>query len=269
MLEMPVSTAVSRGNILAAVRAAVEPLPYVHALWEGGAAAFGRVDAWSDIDLQVDVDDDHVGEIFGIVERALESLSPIALRLEVPQPTWHGHHQTFYRLRDAGEFLLVDFVAILHSNPNKFLQRAIHGSPVVHFDKTGVTSPEPLDADAMIKMLRARVASLAISREMFRSFPDKELNRGNLIEAVAFFQGQILRPLVEVLRIIHAPARHNFHTRYIYYDLPADTVRELEPMFLIADADALRAACRQASRLFGETLAAIDWDRVRERLSAP
>ncbi len=260
---------VRREDILAAVRAALEPLPFVHAMWEGGAAAFGRVDAWSDIDLQVDVEDEHIGEIFGIVERALESVSPIALRFEVPQPTWHGHYQAFYRLRDAGEFLLVDFAAILHSNPDKFLQRAIHGSPVVHFDKSGIISPAPLDADAMVGMLRARVASLAISCEMFRAFPEKELNRGNLIEAVSFFQGLMLRPLVEVLRIVHAPARHNFHIRYIYYDLPADTVRELEPMFLIADAESLRAACRHASRLFSQTLASIDWDRVRERLSSP
>ena len=47
----------TRSAILTTLRQALEPLPYVHAMWEGGAAAFGRVDEWSDIDLQVDADD--------------------------------------------------------------------------------------------------------------------------------------------------------------------------------------------------------------------
>ena len=48
------NTPLTRAEILVTLRAALEPLPYTHALWEGGAAAFGRVDDWSDIDLQVD-----------------------------------------------------------------------------------------------------------------------------------------------------------------------------------------------------------------------
>jgi hypothetical protein len=28
-----------------------EPLPYVHTIWESGAAAFGREDEWSDGDF--------------------------------------------------------------------------------------------------------------------------------------------------------------------------------------------------------------------------
>ncbi|MBF8284247.1 MAG: Nucleotidyltransferase protein, partial [Anaerolineales bacterium] len=42
---------ITRSSILTALRAALEPLPYVHAIWEGGAAAFGRVDEWSDCDF--------------------------------------------------------------------------------------------------------------------------------------------------------------------------------------------------------------------------
>jgi len=45
------SPSVTRSSILSALRAALEPLPFVHAMWEGGAAAFGRVDEWSDGDF--------------------------------------------------------------------------------------------------------------------------------------------------------------------------------------------------------------------------
>ena len=40
---MPQST-LTRSSTLTALRAALEPLLCVHAMWEGGAAAFGRVD---------------------------------------------------------------------------------------------------------------------------------------------------------------------------------------------------------------------------------
>ena len=37
---------------------------------------------------------------------------------------------------------------------------------------------------------------------------------------------------VELLRIVHCPQRYNFHTRYVYYELPADIVRRLEALYL-------------------------------------
>ena len=44
-------SASTRSSILTTLRAALEPLPYVHAMWEGGAAAFGGVNEWSDGDF--------------------------------------------------------------------------------------------------------------------------------------------------------------------------------------------------------------------------
>ena len=52
-------------------------LDYVHAFWEGGAAAFGRADEWSDIDAYLLVNDSKVADAFLAVEKALESVSPI------------------------------------------------------------------------------------------------------------------------------------------------------------------------------------------------
>jgi hypothetical protein len=99
-------------------------------MWLGGSAAFKRSDEWSDIDLQVDVADERAGEILPRVEAALERLSPIDLKFEVPQPSWHGHIQAIYRLKHASPYLLVDIAVIKSSNPNKFLQPEIHGEAV-------------------------------------------------------------------------------------------------------------------------------------------
>ena len=77
-----------RDEITQTLRAALEPQRFVLAAWLGGSAAFDRVDAWSDIDLQVLCEDGRSAEIFARVEAALSSLSPISLVYEVPAPTW-------------------------------------------------------------------------------------------------------------------------------------------------------------------------------------
>ncbi len=104
------------------------------------------------------------------------------------------------------------------------------------------------------KRLRDRIASLRVTFEMYQILTLKELNRGNTLEALAFYNGYTLRPLVEVLRMRHDPTRHNFHTRYIHYNLPADVVQKLEPLFFVANADDIRAKRAQAETWFYETL---------------
>lgn len=243
-----------REAIIAALRAALEPLPYVHAMWEGGAAAFGRVDAWSDIDLQVDVDDDRADEVLPAVERALGALSPIELAFQVPQPLWSIHAQKFYRLRGASPFLLVDLAVIRHGSAEKFLEREVHGRPVVHFDKSGVVRAAPIDGAAWRAKLAERVEALRVMFPLFQVLVQKELHRGNAIEALAFYHGYTLRPLVELLRIVHTPHHFNFHSRYIHYELPAGVVDRIERLFFVASAADLAAKREAAEAWFGEVL---------------
>jgi len=256
----------TRQQILDALEGALKPLDFVHAMWQGGAAAFGRVDEWSDIDLQFDVDDDRVAETFSVIEDTLTRLSPIDFRNEIPQPSWHGHAQVFYRLRDASPYLMLDIVVIRHSNPNKFLEREIHGRAVVRFDKSGVIDPPPIDRDGFVVMLRDRLEALRRSFHVNRILTLKELNRGNSIEAFSFYQAFTIRPLVEVLRIQYAPFRHNFHTRYIHYDLPGDIVARLERLFFVPSAEDLRERHREAEEWFDEVSRGIDFDRIRRAM---
>ena len=115
------NSGLKREEIIKALKERLEPLDFVLAMWEGGAAAFGRVDEWSDIDLQVAAQDDRVAEVLPIVEEVLLSLSPIDIKYEIPQPTWHGHAQTFYRLGNASRYLLIDFVVIKQSSPIRWI----------------------------------------------------------------------------------------------------------------------------------------------------
>jgi hypothetical protein len=92
---------------------------------------------------------------------------------------------------------------------------------------------------------------------LFAPFMQKELNRGNAIEALAFYQGLTLRPLVEALRLRYCPTRYNFHSRYLYYDLPPEVARRLEPFFFVADTAALRARHAEALAWCAEALDAL------------
>lgn len=248
----------TRDEIIARLKAAFEPLDFVYAMWEGGAAAFGRVDCWSDIDVQVDVDDNAVPETVAILDQTLTSLSPITQRYEIPQPAWHGHAQTFYRLHNTSPFLLVDFCAIRHSNPLKFLEPEIHGQAIVHFDKCGVTRTAPLDPSALRERLKKKLPAMSVRFEMFQALVEKELNRGNALEALAFYQSMTLRPLVDVLRMRYSPWHHDFYLRYVYYELPAEITQRLEALAFVSRPDDLRQNLALAADWFHEASEALE-----------
>jgi predicted nucleotidyltransferase len=243
---------VTRDRVLSNLRERLEPLEYVHAMWEAGAIAFGRVDEWSDVDLQIVVDDDRVESALGAVESALEELSPIDATFRFPEPVWHGHSQAFYRLRDASPYLLLDLVVMKRSNENRFLEFAIHGRPFVHFDKSGVVVPAPFDPSAMSQKIRGRIEGLRARFDMFQVMVTKEVERRQPVEAVAYYHGLILRPIVEMLRIIHDPIRHDFHTRYVYHAFPRDVIERLEPLFFPRDLEDLEEKRRDALTWFEE-----------------
>jgi hypothetical protein len=249
---------ISRTGIINALVEALEPLEYSQALWEAGAAAFNRVDQWSDIDLQIVVTDDQVADTIACIEQTLEGLSPIITRFEVPQPTWHGHWQAFYQLQDASPYHLVDICVMKASSPEKFLQPEIHGKAKVLFDKQGVVQTTPLDPATFAANLQYRLDSLRSGFFMSKSFVEKELLREHNLDAYTYYLGLTLRPLVEVLRIRYKPSHYNFGTRYLYAELPAEVVAQLEPLFFVSSPAELTTKRDQAEHLFYETVDGID-----------
>src|SRR5256885_15777306 len=112
------SEELSRLPIVQAMTEALEPLSFVHAFYEGGAAAFHRIDVWSDIDLYIVVDDAMVPKTFRAVEKVLASLSPIRRIHEESWPATSGIFQKFYRLDKATGFLLSDLAVRTVSSPD-------------------------------------------------------------------------------------------------------------------------------------------------------
>lgn len=226
----------------------LKPLNYAHAFYEGGAVAFNRIDEWSDIDLYLVVDDQKVKNAFRVVEKALKSLSPIKQKLEIPQTPWPGVSQAFYKLKNASDYLLIDFVVLKLSSPEKFLEPKMHGEAVFYFNKSRRVKPPPFDNLAFTKKVQERVKRLEKRLEMFNVFVQKEINRGNYLEALDLYHAVTLTTLAEALRIKHKPIHHEFKTRYIHYELPPLVVKRLEQLSFVKDEKDLQKKFQGATR---------------------
>jgi len=246
-----------RKQIVDVLRATLEPLPFVEALAEGGAAAWGRIDAWSDIDLNVFIEEGKFDETFHAVEDALRAVSPINHTFVAHWPSEAGMQQKYYRLERASPFLQVDLAVLSRSATERYLEPEIHGENVVYFDKTGVTKVPPLDRVEFDRKLRERLASLKDQTEMFHVFVEKEMNRGNWIEAWANYRAYVVGPLTEVLRMKYGPLHHAFRTRYVHYELPREVVERLEGLLYVRDADELRKKYAEGLRWFREVAAEV------------
>lgn len=264
---MPKNRVVSRDSIVTALTKGLQARPSVHAFWEAGAAAFDRIDAWSDLDLYIVVDDGAVPDTFQVVEDTLVTLSPIRVKHEVSWPPASGIHQKFYRLEDTDEYLLVDLAVMTVAAPDKFLVREIHGNAVIYFDKDGTVAPPPLDRESFVRALLERRRRLIERMELFGPFVQKEMGRGHQLEALEFYRTVVIPYLVEALRMHHGPLHYDFRMRYVYQELPPETVSRIERLAFVTDAEDLTAKYREAMAWFHKTVQQVDEKEIRQRVS--
>ncbi|MDQ7798659.1 MAG: hypothetical protein RDU76_06915 [Candidatus Edwardsbacteria bacterium] len=239
-----------REQIIKTVVDALEPLNYVHTLWQGGAAAFGRVDQWSDIDFMVIADREAITKVFEAVESAWDKMIGIEKTFEVPQPTSHGFFQKFYRLKNTSPFLLIDFAVGDLDKPDKFLEPEIHGNPIVHFDRKNIIASQPLDREKFRKNMMLVLERNKAKMDIFELFFDKEFNRGNYVDAFDFYYNFALGGLLAVLRMKHSPYHYTFRTKYINYDLPPEVVKRLEDLCFVKDPEDMKIKYRQVRDWF-------------------
>lgn len=265
---MPDVPAVTRDAILGALTTALQPLAFVDAMWEGGAAAFDRLDEWSDIDLYIVAGDDRVPDTFQAVEEALTRLSPIQLKYEPTWPPESGITQAFYRLERSSEYLLVDLAVLKRSAPDKFLEPELHGQAVFAFNKGDAVKLPHLDIDKFVAKLLERRDRLAARVDLFGPFLAKEIQRGNRLGAFEVYQRILLDALIQVLRMRYHPAHYLFSVRYVPFELPTEVVRRIEALSYVRSMDDLPRMGRQVRDWFHETLRAVNEEQVRETFRA-
>jgi hypothetical protein len=247
---------IERAQIIDVLGQALAQRTDVDAAWEGGSAAFKALDPYSDVDVVAVVANDAVDAVFAGVALALENLSQITICCNMPPAA--GYRQMFFQLRDAGEFLVVDMVLIQRSDPLLFRDVELHGEGTIWFDKTGVLVTTHVNLEHDIALARDRIIPLRNTFAMFQHIPTKERLRGRAVEALHFYQGMTIRPLVEALRLLHCPVRRGFSVRYLARDLPPDVVQRLEALSFVADLHDLAEKHTQAQAWFWDVMASLD-----------
>ena len=240
----------TRDALIKTLIEALKPLDYVHAFYESGAIAFNRLDEWSDIDLYLVVDDEKVNDAFVAVETALRSVSPIKQKFSIPQLPWPGVSQAFYKLEQASEYLLIDLAVIKLTGPEKFLAPEIHGKAIFYFNKSDRVKAPSVGKEELSKTLQQRLSRLRDRFAMFNIFVQKEMNRGNYLEALVLYHSLTLGSVIDALRIKYSPFHHDFKTRYMQYELPKHVVERIEGLYFVKDGKDLRKKYREATEWF-------------------
>jgi len=238
----------NRDIIIRKLVEALKSLDYVKALWEGGAAAFNRVDKWSDIDLYILSDKNKINQTLIEVEKVLSSLSPIIHKYKVLESSYPNTSQTFYRLRDSSDYLIIDLVVLTKKSPEKFIDPEIHGDVLFYFNKTTELELAKINEQDLEIKLEKRLKRLKTKFLMFNCFVQKEINRKNYLEALTLYQRITLLILIEVLRIKYTPFHHDFKIQYISYELPKKMVKKLENLSFISNGKDLQEKYHQATK---------------------
>ncbi len=249
---------ISRERIIETLTVALQDCPSILAAWLGGSDGSGRTDQWSDVDLQLIVEDGRIDEAYRVLHTCLQTLSPIEYRYRLPRPTWHGHDQEFFRLRDAAPWHFMDVLVMERGAEDHFLDLERHGEPLILFDRGGLTAPTHLDRKAHQAKMAKRLAEIRQTFPMFQHFVTKAMWRGQAADAMAGYFSVTIRPLVELLRMRYAPDLYDYGMRYLDRDLPPDRLAAIEELVLVPELSRIEEFRARAEAIYDEEIAALD-----------
>jgi hypothetical protein len=224
------------------------------AAWLGGADATGRADEHSDLDVVVIVGEGRDEEALAAIETSLGAIAPIGGRYRLPSPTWHGHEQMFWVLDGYGMAGLVDLVVLHPGEQGRWLVAERHGEARVLVDRDGLIKAAPLDREELGRTIEKRVADLRARVPVLAPLALKEAQRGRALDALNFYHGLVLRPLVEMLRIVHCPERWDYGMRYLDRDLPEEVHARVRELAFVGSCEEIERGYVEAVAMFEEVV---------------
>lgn len=226
------------------------------ALWEAGSAANNTSDEFSDIDLLILTDSSNE-KLFEEIEAKLTNKFKIIHKYVEVKPLQEGQFHRIYFFEGSPKHFFLD-LGILSKNAenclNEILQKERHGTPIVHFDKTGLIKAKSVDTESLNVKQKQRLEELEASFPVYFTTVMKELDREHPIDSFHFYYAGMLRPLVEVLGMLHRSSRYDFGLRYLHKDFPSELQETIKSFLYPIDEKSLKESAIKTEKLFRETL---------------
>lgn len=218
----------------------------VLAAWEGGSHATGFADEFSDLDLSIVCKENSVEEIFSSLNTFLEKEYGILQKYRVPEPTWHGFSQCFYKIDQVKHLFYLDIALIRESIPDKFTQKDRHGEAILWFEKEPFLDSTSSSWESILSRGKKLYLTSCQSDFILETEVYKNLSRKRFGEAFPFYFQFLVRHLGIMLNLKYRPAKSDFGIRYAYRDyekedadllvslMQATTLEELSHNFELA-----------------------------------
>jgi hypothetical protein len=227
--------------------------PFINACWEGGAAGHNQLDQYSDIDLRLEVEDNHIERAFEETEKALMSVASIAYKRREPEPNWHGHSHCFYKFIEFPDCFVLDLVIMKESSTNKFTDIERHGSPIIYFDKKNSIRTISSDTEEFKLKRKMRLNDLVLFFPFLKSVTLKAILRSKPLDAFARYH-VLISSLVEILGMKYRPFRYDFGFRYCHNDFPDDIQIQLEKFCYPSNLKILEENIALVEKVFYQTV---------------
>jgi len=208
-------------------------VPTLRVVVVNGSAVTGGWDDHSDLDVEAWCDGSAEATYDAVLALVRERFQ-VDSTWELPAATWPTGRQCFLHLQpDAGDLSrptrLVDLVVLELEQPLTMDTRR-HGVPIVLHDPDGLLVLAD-DDEAMLAAQRSEaIEQIAARRPTAAWLVLRAVARGDLAEAAALHLRLAVAPLVQLLRIEHSPARHDYGLRYLRTDLPAGCAERVEEL---------------------------------------
>jgi predicted nucleotidyltransferase len=222
-------------------------------VWEGGSAATGFLDEYSDLDLAIICEDDDIESVFEKTEKYLKETYGIIQKFRMPEPNWHGHSQCFYIIDNCPKYFYVDLLIEKESATNRFTESDRHGNAVIWFDKKSLIDSTPTPKEKVIK--KGKQSYKLVNDSFILSIFEvkKQIARGKIVDAYVNYYALINR-LSSLLNLKYRPEKVDFGLRYTHRDFPIEETDLLVNLYSISNLKEMKEKVEMVESIFNKLI---------------
>ncbi len=223
----------------------LEANPNTHAMWIAGSIAEGFADELSDVDLWVDIKAGKDKELFDLIEKFLESKGELDVKLgrSLEPPFTHR----VYHLAGTNPYHFIEFT--LHTHSDQYDPTEGSRKLKVLFDKDGTTETRSPDSEKSDEEIQDRKQSLIDKIEVGYISVEKEIIRGQFMDAMHNYEFWLITPVIELARIKHSPLKTSYGLKHGSRDLPEETTDEIQSLYTIKSLDDFRNKIEEVKKM--------------------